>query len=127
MCTASIVFSNTMNYWLIIPLIPILCFCVYIRNYFLKSFREVKRIEAMSRSPIFVHATNTYTGITTIRACRNEKILLSEYEAHSDYHTQAFFAFTTLTRWYAVRLALIVVFYTVIIMYMCILLKGNFS
>jgi ATP-binding cassette subfamily C (CFTR/MRP) protein 4 len=124
MCAGSIIFANTVNYWLMIPLIPIVIFCVYIRCYFLKSFREVKRVEALCRSPVYVHATNTNTGIITIRACKNEHIMLNEFETLSDNHTKAFFAFISLTRWYAVRLALIVVFYTIIIMFTCILSKG---
>ena len=114
------------NYWLVIPFVPIICFCVYLRHYFLKSFLQIKRIEALCRSPVYVHATNTNTGISTIRACRNEAIILSEYEAHSDCHTQAFFAYTAITRWYALRVSLIIAFYASLIMFVCILTKGIF-
>ena len=125
MCIGSILLTSASNFWLIIPLVPVLCCSAYIRQYFLKSFREVKRIEALCRSPIYVHATNTHMGITTIRACKNEDILLSEFEAHSDYHTRAYLVSGIMTQWYAMRLSLIAVFYTIALMFICILTKGN--
>jgi hypothetical protein len=78
----------------------------------------------LARSPIFIHTNNTTAGIVTIRACRNQEILIREYEAHYDDHTKAFFAVTCVNRWFGIRLNNIVVFYTIFIVYACIAAKG---
>ena len=37
------------NYWVIIPIIPLLVAFFYVRNYFLASSRELKRIEGICK------------------------------------------------------------------------------
>jgi hypothetical protein len=78
-----------------------------------------------ARSPIFTHAANTSTGIVTIRAIKRQPRLLEEYENHYDDHTKAFFAVISVNRWFGIRLNGIVVFYTIFIVYACILAKGK--
>ena len=41
------------NPWIILALVPILCCFVVMRNYFLKTFRNVKRLEAISKHEPF--------------------------------------------------------------------------
>ena len=36
------------NYWILVPTIPLLIVFVYLRNYFVSSSRELKRIEGIS-------------------------------------------------------------------------------
>jgi hypothetical protein len=43
-------------------------------------------------------------GITTIRASNAQNKMIQEFNNHSDYHTQAYFAFMSANRWLAIRL-----------------------
>jgi ATP-binding cassette subfamily C (CFTR/MRP) protein 4 len=72
-----------------------------------------------------MHATNTATGILTIRACQNQQILRHEYEVHSDYHTQAWFALISVSTWFAVVLDMVVAIYTLLVVFGCILLRDT--
>jgi hypothetical protein len=104
--------------------------------------REIKRIENLckffiefnsdlvlliisfkGRSPLYIHTSNTLAGITTIRSSNSQIVLLNEYNVHSDYHTQAYFAFITANRWFAVRLDAIVSVYSVFVIFGCIFVK----
>lgn len=44
-----------------------------------------------ARSPVFSHTSSTMTGITTIRACKAQETLLSEFDSHQDLHTSAWY------------------------------------
>jgi ATP-binding cassette subfamily C (CFTR/MRP) protein 4 len=113
------------NYWVLIPILPLFIILIYVRNYFLASSRELKRIEGICRSPIFIHANSTLTGITTIRAARKEKIFASEFDAHQDYHTRAYFAYICIQRWFSIRLDLIVVVFIIFSVISSIIAKGT--
>ncbi len=52
MCIGSIVFTVWVNFLMALPLAFVALASVFIRNYFLKSFIEIKRIEALS-NPAF--------------------------------------------------------------------------
>lgn len=72
-----------------------------------------------------MHTSNTINGITTIRACNNSNILSREFNIHSDYHTQSYFAFISANRWLAVRLDLLASVYTVFVVFLSIFLRGK--
>ena len=45
---------------------------ISIYRYGIKAIREIRRIEAISESPLFTHFTETMDGITTIRSHHKE-------------------------------------------------------
>ena len=112
------------NYWVLIPILPLIGVFFYMRSYFLSSSRQLKRIEATCRSPIFVHASSTLSGISTIRASQRGDVFDREFETHVNYHTRAYFAFICTQRWFSLRLDLIVCIFVIFTVYSSILAKG---
>ena len=55
------------NFWLIFLFVPISVLVVSLSNYYLKTIRELKRLESISRSPVFAHFSETLIGLDTIR------------------------------------------------------------
>ena len=55
------------NVWLMFLVVPISVWVFLLSNYYLKTARELKRLESISRSPVFAHFTETLTGLDTIR------------------------------------------------------------
>ena len=55
------------NVWLVFVVVPISMLVVYLSNYYLKTARELKRLESISRSPVFAHFSETLIGLDTIR------------------------------------------------------------
>ncbi|KAG5894560.1 hypothetical protein JTB14_021542 [Gonioctena quinquepunctata] len=88
----------TMNPWILIPTVIILIIFHFIRQAFLSSSRNIKRVEAITRSPIYTHLAASLQGITTIRAFGAEEILTKEFDNYQDAYTSAYFMFLTANR-----------------------------
>ena len=61
------------NYWLFLALLPIIGIFVYFTRYYLKSSRELKRIEAIKCSPVYSHVTETVTGLEIVHTSNMSK------------------------------------------------------
>ena len=55
------------NVWLLFAVVPLTGLVVYISKYYLKTSRELKRLESICRSPVFAHISETLIGLDTIR------------------------------------------------------------
>ena len=56
------------NYWLFLALLPIIGLFVYFARYYLKTSRELKRIEAIKCSPVYSHVAETVNGLEIVHA-----------------------------------------------------------
>ena len=56
------------NYWFVVPLVPILVVYVIIQQIYRRTSRELRRIDSITRSPLFSHFSETLNGLSTIRA-----------------------------------------------------------
>ena len=53
--------------------------------------RSVKRLEGITKSPIFSQLSSTLNGLTSIRAFKAEQMMINEFDYHQDIHSSAFF------------------------------------
>jgi ATP-binding cassette, subfamily C (CFTR/MRP), member 1 len=95
------------------------CKLVYINSYFtahlpsslffldLTTSRELKRLDSTSRSPVFAHFQETLSGVSTIRAYKQENRFIRTNEDRVDYNQRAYYPSVASNRWLAVRLELI--------------------
>jgi hypothetical protein len=68
--------------------------------YYRKSSRELKRLNAISRSPILNLFSETFNGITTIRSLQIQKPLISENMKKLDMHSKVFLIGVALLAFY---------------------------
>ena len=80
---------------------------LYIQRYYLRTSRELKRLDSVSRSPIYAHFQESLGGITTIRAYRQQQRFALENEWRVDANLRAYFPSMNANRWLAVRLEFI--------------------
>ncbi len=136
------------DYFAIFIFIPFLITLNWLRLYYLKTSREIKRIEGLcnlnradvpalivenqslfclGRSRVFVHATNTSSGIVTIRASQTQTNWLGEFYRHSNHHTKSSFIFITINQWFSMRLELVLTVFLIAFVYIIIFTKSNFE
>ncbi len=100
----------------------------YIQTYYLSTSRELKRLDSVTRSPIYAHFQETLGGVTTIRAYRQENRFVEENEVKLDTNQRAYFPSISCNRWLAVRLEFlgsIIIFGAAILSVVTILTTGN--
>ena len=67
------------NFWLSVVSLPILVIFLYLGWYYLKSSRDLKRLESICRSPVFSHFSETMTGLDTIRSRKRERDFIEQF------------------------------------------------
>ena len=67
------------NPWLLLVLFPILIAFGLFTRYYLKTSRELKRLESICRSPVFSHFSETMDGLDTIRTRGMEEEFVAEF------------------------------------------------
>ncbi|GAA6044266.1 hypothetical protein JCM8097_004322 [Rhodosporidiobolus ruineniae] len=88
----------------IVILIPVLFLYKKIQTYYLATSRELKRLDATTKSPIFASFQETLGGVSTIRAYRQPPRFIAENEARVDRNNEPYFASVSCNRWLAIRL-----------------------
>ncbi|CAG9767557.1 unnamed protein product [Ceutorhynchus assimilis] len=79
--------------WILIPTFVIAAMFYFYKNVFLRTSRNIKRMEATTRSPVFSHINASLQGLTTIRAYGAQEILKKEFDNFQDIHSSAFYMF----------------------------------
>lgn len=85
-------------------IIPLGAMYIFIQRYYLRTSRELKRLDSVSRSPIYAHFQESLGGISTIRAYRQQERFELENEWRVDANLRAYFPSISANRWLAVRL-----------------------
>ena len=84
--SASILVPTVANPWLLFFVIPLTVVVVYISRYYLKTSRELKRLESICRSPVFSHISETLNGLDTIRTRGRQKDFIDQFYRYYGYY-----------------------------------------
>ena len=82
----------------------LLSYFIYIRQRYIKSATELKRLEAVSRSPLYADFSATLEGLTTLRAYRLEAAATASFQRLIDTNDRAWFSLLYVSRWLGFRL-----------------------
>ncbi|CAJ1947895.1 unnamed protein product [Cylindrotheca closterium] len=104
MVIGGVVTASVVLPFILVALPPLLFYFITLRSTFVKTTRELKRIEGIARSPIFAMIGESLHGMSTIRANGCSEYFKSNFEAAHDAHTRAFFSFVAASRWFATRM-----------------------
>ncbi|KAK6461643.1 P-loop containing nucleoside triphosphate hydrolase protein [Scheffersomyces coipomensis] len=77
---------------------------VYYQQYYLKTSRELRRLDSVSRSPIFANFQESLVGVSIIRAYGQEDRFRFLNETRVDRNMSAYHPAINANRWLAVRL-----------------------
>ena len=85
-------------------IVPLFIIYFFIQRYYIKSSRQLKRLESISKSPIFSHFTESVTGAITIRAFSQSNRFSNESEAKVDGNVRCNYYNYCSNRWLAIRI-----------------------
>jgi ABC-type multidrug transport system fused ATPase/permease subunit len=103
--TMAVIASSTPAFLFFV--IPLAYIYLSYQKYYLRTSRELKRLDSVTRSPIYAHFQESLGGISTIRAYRQETRFSQENEWRMDANLRAYFPSISANRWLAVRLEFI--------------------
>ncbi|KAG8042341.1 hypothetical protein G9C98_004975 [Cotesia typhae] len=93
-----IVVVSSAEIWLLVPTVIIGVIFYGLRVIYLSTSRSIKRLEGITRSPVFNHLSATLQGLPTIRSFEAEEILTKEFDHHQDLHSSAWYIFIASSR-----------------------------
>ncbi|CAN7994942.1 unnamed protein product, partial [Ixodes hexagonus] len=84
--------------------LPIGVLYYFIQLFYIATSRQLKRLESVTRSPIYTHFSETLSGVSTIRAYSAQERFVLESNHRVDYNQMCYYPSTISNRWLAIRL-----------------------
>ncbi|KAF5287552.1 hypothetical protein FQA39_LY15881 [Lamprigera yunnana] len=106
---------GSVNPWLLVPTFIIAVIFYFVRVFYLSTSRCVKRLEGVTRSPVFAHLNASLQGLTSIRAFHAEETLITEFDTLQDLHSVTWFLFISTSRAFGYWLDLVCVIYIALV------------
>ncbi|XP_006892781.1 PREDICTED: multidrug resistance-associated protein 1 [Elephantulus edwardii] len=87
---------------IIIPPLGLIYF--FVQRFYVASSRQLKRLESVSRSPVYSHFNETLLGVSVIRAFEDQERFIRQSDLKVDENQKAYYPSIVANRWLAVRL-----------------------
>uniref|UniRef100_G1QGT6 Multidrug resistance-associated protein 1 n=1 Tax=Nomascus leucogenys TaxID=61853 RepID=G1QGT6_NOMLE len=87
---------------IIIPPLGLIYF--FVQRFYVASSRQLKRLESVSRSPVYSHFNETLLGVSVIRAFEEQERFIHQSDLKVDENQKAYYPSIVANRWLAVRL-----------------------
>lgn len=84
----------------------VVCCLLFVYRYYLATSRELKRLDAVSRSPIFAWFSESLAGLSTIRAFNQQAVFIDNNQRKVDRNQICYLASISVNRWLSVRFAI---------------------
>ncbi|TKY85683.1 hypothetical protein EX895_005223 [Sporisorium graminicola] len=88
----------------LIAIVPLAFAYRAVLRYYLATSRELKRLDSVSKTPIFTWFQESLGGLSSIRAFGQEARFIATSEARVDRNQQCYFPAVSCNRWLAVRI-----------------------
>ncbi|KAJ7248513.1 P-loop containing nucleoside triphosphate hydrolase protein [Mycena rebaudengoi] len=105
----------------LLSVIPLGWLYLRVMKYYLSTSRELKRLDAVSRSPIFAWFSESLAGVSTIRAFTQQSIFIRANQRHIDRNQICYLPSISVNRWLSIRLetvgAVVILIVAVLVMF----------
>ncbi|MCJ8739010.1 hypothetical protein PDJAM_G00042380 [Pangasius djambal] len=85
-------------------ILPLALFYVFIQSFYVATSCQLRRLESVSRSPIYTHFNETVQGASVIRAFAEQQRFILQANSRVDHNQTSYFPRFVATRWLAVNL-----------------------
>uniref|UniRef100_A0A6Q2X6E6 ABC-type glutathione-S-conjugate transporter n=1 Tax=Esox lucius TaxID=8010 RepID=A0A6Q2X6E6_ESOLU len=87
-----------------VVLLPLTLLYAFIQSFYVATSCQLRRLEAVSRSPIYTHFNETIQGASVIRAFSEQERFIQQANTRIDHNQTSYFPRFVATRWLAVNL-----------------------
>lgn len=90
---AIFIINIILNQWMIIPTIIVIILFLLMAKFYLRTAQGMKRLEGITKSPLFSHISATLNGLPTIRShgATIEKMMRKEFDVLQNIHSGAWY------------------------------------
>ncbi|XP_044069110.1 canalicular multispecific organic anion transporter 1 isoform X2 [Siniperca chuatsi] len=87
-----------------IIIIPLVLVYYFVQCFYVATSRQLRRLDSVSRSPIYSHFSETVSGLSVIRAYGHQERFLKHNELTIDENLKSVYPWIVSNRWLAIRL-----------------------
>lgn len=95
-CLATAIFA--------VVIIPLAVIYFFVQRFYVATSRQLRRLDSVSRSPIYSHFSETVSGLSVIRAYGHQERFLRQNEITIDENLKSVYPWIVSNRWLAIRL-----------------------
>ncbi|GAB0192161.1 ATP-binding cassette sub-family C member 2 [Grus japonensis] len=99
-------------------IIPLSVFYYFVLRFYISTSRQLRRLDSVTRSPIYSHFGETVSGLSVIRAYGHQERFLQQNESTMDINQKSVYSWIISNRWLAIRLEFVgslVVFFSALL------------
>ncbi|XP_037922789.1 multidrug resistance-associated protein 4-like [Hermetia illucens] len=98
----------------------------FIQKVYLRTSKNLKRLDGITRSPVFTHLAASLHGLSTIRAYGAQADLIKEFDAHQDVHTASYYMYISTSTAFGLSLDIVcLIFLACVTFYFLIVDDGS--
>ncbi|CAF4697955.1 unnamed protein product [Rotaria socialis] len=112
-----------LNPWSLIPTAIAAACLLFVRYRFAQCSRDLKRLEGVTRSPVYSHLVSTTKGLKIIRSYHAEYLSSEIFFHHLDVNTRANYLLITVNRWSAFRFDWIALGFIALVTMLAVILR----
>ncbi|NXK48651.1 MRP3 protein, partial [Chauna torquata] len=86
-----------------VVIVPLAILYFFVQRFYVATSRQLKRLESVSRSPIYSHFSETISGASVIRAYRREKSFVDISDLKVDENQKSYYPGIISNRWLGIR------------------------
>uniref|UniRef100_A0A1X7UX79 ABC-type glutathione-S-conjugate transporter n=1 Tax=Amphimedon queenslandica TaxID=400682 RepID=A0A1X7UX79_AMPQE len=102
--TGTIISISVVSPWFLIVVVPITIVYLIVQRFYISTSRQLKRLEATSRSPIYSHFKESIDGISSIRAYNVAERFRIQFEFYVDSNQAVlYFSENAIIRWLSIQ------------------------
>ena len=101
---ATLVVISISSAWFLLIVVVLAFYYVYEGRFYVRSSREIKRLDSISRSPIYANFGETLDGTSVIRAYQKQTQFIAKNYGLLDRNQRAYFLITSSNCWLGIRL-----------------------
>ncbi|CAF3149737.1 unnamed protein product [Rotaria socialis] len=104
MILGTVVIIGIINPWVLLIFIPLVPLFWWLHRFYMRSSLQLKRLESVTRSPIYSLFSSSLEGLTSIRAFGVQHDFINMFMEKVDSNFRAYFVLIAASRWFGLQL-----------------------